>query len=97
MLNDADITFPPIRTAAGEELELTKGRYVTFLESPDRSVREQAFKNLYSVYSAQKNTIAATYAASVKAMSFSHRQESTALRWKWRFPMTIFRFLYMIR
>ena len=70
MLNDADITFPPIRTAAGEELELTKGRYVTFLESPDRSVREQAFKNLYSVYSAQKNTIAATYAASVKSDVF---------------------------
>ncbi len=70
MLNDADITFPPIRTAVGEELELTKGRYVTFLESPDRSVREQAFKNLYSVYSAQKNTIAATYAASVKSDVF---------------------------
>ena len=70
MLNDADISFPPIRTAAGEELELTKGRYVTFLESPDRSIREQAFKNLYSVYSAQKNTIAATYAASVKSDAF---------------------------
>ena len=70
MLNDADISFPPIRTAEGEELELTKGRYVTFLESPDRSVREQAFKNLYSVYSAQKNTIAATYAASVKSDVF---------------------------
>lgn len=70
MLNDADISFPPIRTAAGEELELTKGRYVTFLESPDRSIREQAFKNLYSVYSAQKNTIAATYAASVKSDVF---------------------------
>lgn len=70
MLNDADITFPPVRTSDGEELELTKGRYVTFLESPDRSVREQAFRNLYSVYSAQKNTIAATYAASVKSDVF---------------------------
>jgi len=70
MLNDADITFPSIRTSKGEELELTKGRYITFLESPDRSVREQAFKNLYSVYLSQKNTIAATYASSVKSDVF---------------------------
>ena len=70
MLNDADITFPSIKTAEGEELELTKGRYVTFLESPDRSVREQAFKNLYSVYLSQKNTIAATYSSSVKSDVF---------------------------
>lgn len=70
MLNDADITFPSIQTTDGTELELTKGRYVTFLESPDRSVREQAFKNLYSVYLSQKNTIAATYASSVKSDVF---------------------------
>ena len=70
MLNDADITFPSIQTSDGEELELTKGRYITFLESPDRSVREQAFKNLYSVYLSQKNTIAATYSSSVKSDVF---------------------------
>ena len=70
MLNDADITFPSIQTTDGTELELTKGRYVTFLESSDRSVREQAFKNLYSVYLSQKNTIAATYSSSVKSDVF---------------------------
>lgn len=70
MLNDADICFPSILTADGEELELTKGRYVTFLENPDRSIRKQAFKNLYSVYSAHKNTLAATYASSVKSDVF---------------------------
>lgn len=70
MLNDADVRFPSIHTADGEELELTKGRYITFLESPDRSIRQQAFQNLYSVYLAQKNTLAATYAASVKSDVF---------------------------
>lgn len=69
MLNDADITFSPIKTE-DEELELTKGRYITFLESPDRSVREQAFKNLYAKYLSQKNTIAATYSSSVKSDVF---------------------------
>ena len=70
MLNDADISFPSIKSAEGEEMELTKGRYITFLESPDRSIREQAFKNLYSVYLNQKNTIAATYSSSVKSDVF---------------------------
>ena len=70
MLNDADISFPPIKTDSGEEMELTKGRYITFLESPDRNIRRQAFENLYSVYLRQKNTIAATYSASVKSDVF---------------------------
>ncbi len=70
MLNDADITFPSIKKADGEELELTKGRYITFLESPDREIRKQAFENLYSVYLSQKNTIAAAYASSVKSDVF---------------------------
>ncbi|NCC15200.1 MAG: oligoendopeptidase F [Clostridia bacterium] len=70
MLNDADIRFPMITDADGVETELTKGRYVTFLESPDRRVREEAFKALYSVYLDQKNTLAATYSASVKSDVF---------------------------
>ena len=70
MLNDADISFPPIKTDHGEEMELTKGRYITFLENPDRNIRRQAFENLYSVYLSQKNTIAATYSASVKSDVF---------------------------
>lgn len=70
MLNDADIRFPAVKNADGEEMELTKGRYVTFLENPDRNIRKQAFQNLYSVYLSQKNTIAAAYGASVKSDVF---------------------------
>lgn len=70
MLNDADIQFPMITDAEGNQRELTKGRYVTFLESPDRRVRQEAFQSLYHVYLAQKNTLAATYSASVKSDVF---------------------------
>lgn len=70
MLNDADIHFPMVTDAEGKEIELTKGRYVTFLESPNRRVREEAFKGLYSVYLDKKNTLAATYGASVKSDVF---------------------------
>ncbi len=70
MLNDADMRFPMITDADGNQTELTKGRYVTFLESPDRRVRKEAFEALYSVYLSQKNTLAATYSASVKSDVF---------------------------
>ena len=70
MLNDADTKFPMVTDDEGNKTELTKGRYVTFLESPNRAVREEAFKALYSVYLSQKNTLAATYSASVKSDVF---------------------------
>ncbi len=70
MLNDADIRFADITDAEGDTVPLTKGRYTTFLESPDRRVRKEAFQSLYAAYQAQKNTIAAAYSASVKSDVF---------------------------
>lgn len=70
MLNDADMRFGDITDADGDKVPLTKGRYVTFLESSDRCVRKEAFQTLYASYLKQKNTLAATYAASVKSDVF---------------------------
>lgn len=70
MLNDADMRFGDITDADGDKVPLTKGRYVTFLESSDRRVRKEAFQTLYASYLKQKNTLAATYAASVKSDVF---------------------------
>lgn len=70
MLNDADIRFGEITNENGTPVSLTKGRYITFLESDDRRVRKEAFEALYDAYLKQKNTIAATYAASVKSDVF---------------------------
>ncbi|MEZ0537568.1 oligoendopeptidase F [Caldicellulosiruptoraceae bacterium PP1] len=66
MFNDADIKFPNIIDENGNEIELTKGRYVQFLKNKDRRVRKDAFYKLYETYAAYKNTISATYSASVK-------------------------------
>jgi len=65
-LNNADLKFPTIRDDEGHEVELTKGRYGIFLESNDRSVRQAAYDAMYDTYATLKNTIAASYAASVK-------------------------------
>lgn len=81
MLNDADLEFPSITNSKGETLELTKGRYITHLESSDRVTRQSAFQTLYRQYLSQKNTLAATYSASVKSDVFfaKARNYSSAL------------------
>lgn len=70
MLNNADLKFPKVKNEKGEEVELTHGRYITFLESSDRSVREGAFKAMYETYEQYLNTFASTLSGSVKKDNF---------------------------
>jgi oligoendopeptidase F len=70
MLNNADLKFPKIRNEKGEEVELTHGSYIQFLESRDREVRKNAFEAVYSTYRSQKNTIAATLSANINKNIF---------------------------
>ncbi|MFU0826882.1 MAG: Oligoendopeptidase F [Lachnoclostridium sp.] len=70
MFNNADLKFPEIKNENGEMVELTHGRYISFLESPDRRVRKDAFQALYATYNKYKNMLAATYAANVKQEAF---------------------------
>ncbi|WP_170318208.1 oligoendopeptidase F [Paenibacillus thalictri] len=65
MLNNADMKFPKIKNDKGQEVELTHGSYIQFLESRNREVRKNAFEAVYGTYSKQKNTIASTLAANV--------------------------------
>jgi oligoendopeptidase F len=73
MLNNADIKFPTIKDEKGNEIEVTKGRYISFLESSDRRVRKDAFEALYSTYKSHRNTLAATLSSNVKANIFQSR------------------------
>lgn len=68
--NNADVKFGTILDEDGNEVELTNGRYSVFMESNNRSVRENAFKALYRQYGNFKNTLAATYYANVKQACF---------------------------
>ncbi|WP_026905748.1 oligoendopeptidase F [Paucisalibacillus globulus] len=79
MLNNADLKFPSIKNEAGEEVDLTHGRYVGFLESKDGRVREDAFNAMYDTYGQFKNTFASTLGGTVKAHNFDakvHHYES---------------------
>jgi oligoendopeptidase F len=73
MLNDADLKFPVIKDEAGNDVELTKGRYLRFLESPDREVRKNAFEAMFSAYAKFRNTFASTLSAQIRANIFHAR------------------------
>ncbi|MBE3579727.1 MAG: oligoendopeptidase [Caldanaerobacter sp.] len=66
MLNHADLRFPTIRDENGNEVELTHGNFISFMQSKDRNVRKAAFEALYDTYKKFINTFASTLAGSVK-------------------------------
>jgi oligoendopeptidase F len=70
MFNNADLKFPQIKNENGEMVELTHGRYISYMESSDRRVRKDAFQTLYATYKKFKNTLAATFSANVKQEAF---------------------------
>lgn len=61
MLNNADIKFASIIDEDGDEVEVTHGNYIKFMESHDRKVREAAYNAMYDSYKELINTIATTY------------------------------------
>ncbi|OLN33738.1 oligoendopeptidase F [Desulfosporosinus metallidurans] len=70
MANNADLRFPSIENELGQTVELTKGNYIQFMESPKQGVRQAAFETLYRTYEKQRNTWAATLNASIKSDVF---------------------------
>jgi oligoendopeptidase F len=73
MLNNADIQFPSIKDENGNEVEVTHGRYIRFLESSDQRVRKEAFQAVYDTYGKFKNTFASTLSGQVKKDNFNAR------------------------
>jgi oligoendopeptidase F len=73
MLNNADLEFPSIKDENGEEVEITHGRYIRFLESSDQRVRHDAFKAVYETYGKFRNTFASTLSGNIKKDNFNAR------------------------
>ena len=70
MLNNADLRFPSIKDENDEEVDVTHGRYIRFMESKDSRVRKDAFKAMYGTYDKFKNTFASTLSGQVKNHNF---------------------------
>jgi oligoendopeptidase F len=70
MMNNADMKFPKVKNEQGEEIELSHGRYIQFLESRKQEVRRDAFKAMYDTYGKWKNTLGSTLNANVSKNLF---------------------------
>lgn len=70
VMNNADLKFPVVKNEDGEDVQLTHGVYGQLLESTDRTVREQAFKALYTVYHQFRNTFASTLSTHIKGHNY---------------------------
>lgn len=73
MLNNADIKFGNIQDEDGDEVELTHGNYITFMESHNREVRKNAYEHMYAPYKSMINTIGAAYNYNTKTDVISAR------------------------
>ncbi|CAM4091805.1 oligopeptidase PepB [Bacillus manliponensis] len=73
MLNNADLKFPSITDEDGEDVEVTHGRYIQFLESEDARVRRDAFQAVYETYGKYKNTFSSTLNGAIKRNNFYAR------------------------
>ncbi|MGA2497271.1 MAG: oligoendopeptidase F [Tepidisphaeraceae bacterium] len=65
-LNNADLRWGMIANEKGEPAQLSIATFSSFLYSPKRSVREEAFRKFYEQYDLHKNTLAATLNGSVQ-------------------------------
>ena len=70
---NADIRFPSIKDAEGNELVVTQGSFIPLMENPDPAVRKAAFESLYHTFAQFKNTSAAFLDSQVKGLIFNAR------------------------
>lgn len=78
MLNNADLSFPVIKDETGTEVELSHGRFIKYMQSPDVQVRRQAYEGMYTTFGKIKNTMAASLNSKIKGGMFFARSRNFA-------------------
>ena len=66
-LTDSDMEYGTIKDEDGKEVILTDSNYSNYLNSKNRSTRQQAFDMMYDTYAKFKNTITSTYIGDMDA------------------------------
>ncbi len=65
-LIDADLKFGTVEDETGKPVELTNSSFSQLLQSPQRSVRKQAFHQFYAEHVDHQNSLAAALAGSIQ-------------------------------
>lgn len=76
MFTNADLTFENILDENKEEHQLTEGSYGLFIQSKDRELRKNAFKELFTTYGGYKNMLSQTLTSSIKVFNVSSKLRS---------------------
>lgn len=71
ILDNADVVFPTIHDADGNEVQLSHGNYISLVESKNRAVRKEAYEALYSAYKQYQHTYAKTLQTNVKVHNYN--------------------------
>lgn len=87
--NNGDIKFPPVADSKGEMRDLTHGKYLLYLRSQDRTLRQNAFQMVHKSFSAYENTLCELISGQVqkhlflkKARNFSSCLEAALYPYK---------------
>ncbi len=70
MFADADMTFADAEDSNGQKHPITQGSFVPSQESPDRTLRKNAYESLYNGFASFKNTAAGLLNAQNKQLKF---------------------------
>ena len=70
MFNNADIRFPAIKDTEDNELPVSHGTFIQFMENKDRNIRKQAFESMYHTYQQFGNTVASIFTSHLKQEHF---------------------------
>ncbi|KAJ4456617.1 putative Oligoendopeptidase F [Paratrimastix pyriformis] len=73
LLSNADLEYPKIENEKGEEVQLSDGNYILFLQNPNREVRQRAWKAMYNTHEHFKNTFASCLDGQIKVDCLSAR------------------------
>ncbi len=69
-LDNVDIDLGFIKDESNKKVKLTNSNYIKFMSSDNRSVRKQAFKNMYAFFAKFINTISELYKGKIKENYF---------------------------
>lgn len=61
VFTNTNMPFPTVTNEEGQEVQLSQGRYISFMESDSRKVREEAFNKMYDTYGQYIDTFATTF------------------------------------
>lgn len=66
-ISDLDLDYGEVENSKGEKLPLNQSIYSKYIESQDRTLRKNAFKQMHEKYGSLINTFAGNYISEVKA------------------------------